>query len=265
MADAKGSALPGGGPLAGPEKIFGLVGGVNKSWLASQLATYITAMIVDSAPTTLDTLNELAAALGDDPNFAATTAAALAGKQPLDADLTAIAALATTSWGRALLTMASATALRAELKSPYILAQHGAASAALTGGTAALDFVTVTLPGGALGPNGSIEIETYWTCTENANTKTVSITLDGSVMQTFGLTTNGKAGALMRLANRNSASAQLISRNATTSPYGSSTVAHGTAAIDTSVDKVLTIRGQLANGADSLTLEGYIIKVFPGA
>lgn len=32
------------------------------------------ALIVDAAPSTLDTLNELAAALGDDPNFAATIA-----------------------------------------------------------------------------------------------------------------------------------------------------------------------------------------------
>lgn len=53
--------------------------------------------LVDSAPTTLDTLNELAAALNDDPNFATTVTNSIAGKQPLDADLTAIASLAGTS------------------------------------------------------------------------------------------------------------------------------------------------------------------------
>lgn len=53
------------------------------------------AALVDSSPGTLDTLNELAAALGDDPNFATTMTNALAGKQPLDATLTALAALAT--------------------------------------------------------------------------------------------------------------------------------------------------------------------------
>lgn len=37
----------------------------------------VVAALVDSAPSTLDTLNELAAALGDDPNFATTTATAL--------------------------------------------------------------------------------------------------------------------------------------------------------------------------------------------
>lgn len=56
-----------------------------------------TASLVDSAPATLDTLNELAAALGDDPNFATTVSTALGNKQPLDADLTAIAALTGTS------------------------------------------------------------------------------------------------------------------------------------------------------------------------
>jgi phage-related tail fiber protein len=48
------------------------------------------AALVGSSPAALDTLNELAAALGNDPNFAATVTNALAGKQPLDATLTAL-------------------------------------------------------------------------------------------------------------------------------------------------------------------------------
>lgn len=39
-------------------------------------------LLIDAAPATLNTLNELAAALGDDPNFAATMTTALAGKAP---------------------------------------------------------------------------------------------------------------------------------------------------------------------------------------
>ena len=46
------------------------------------------AALVASSPAALDTLNELAAALGDDPNFATTVTNALAGKQPLDSTLT---------------------------------------------------------------------------------------------------------------------------------------------------------------------------------
>jgi len=46
-------------------------------------ATNIVASITDSAPATLDTLNELAAALGDDPNFATTVTNNIATKAPL--------------------------------------------------------------------------------------------------------------------------------------------------------------------------------------
>ncbi|HAJ7146864.1 TPA: phage tail protein [Escherichia coli] len=46
------------------------------------------AAMVGSAPAALDTLNELAAALGNDPNFSTTVLNALADKQPLDNTLT---------------------------------------------------------------------------------------------------------------------------------------------------------------------------------
>ena len=46
-----------------------------KSYVATQVAN-----LVDSAPTTLDTLNELAAALGDDANFSTTVTNSLANK-----------------------------------------------------------------------------------------------------------------------------------------------------------------------------------------
>ncbi|MDM3140646.1 phage tail protein [Citrobacter sp. Cf120] len=48
------------------------------------------AALVASSPAALDTLNELAEALGNDPNFATTMTNALAGKQPLDDTLTSL-------------------------------------------------------------------------------------------------------------------------------------------------------------------------------
>ncbi|HFJ1626078.1 TPA: phage tail protein, partial [Salmonella enterica] len=48
------------------------------------------ARLVGSAPEALDTLKELADALGNDPNFATTVLNKLAGKQPLDDTLTAL-------------------------------------------------------------------------------------------------------------------------------------------------------------------------------
>ena len=92
------------------------------------------AELIGGAPSALDTLNELAAALGDDANYAATITAALAGKQPLGNKLTAIQALTLaadkllyatgassfgvtdlTSFARTLLAVADASAARAAL------------------------------------------------------------------------------------------------------------------------------------------------------
>jgi hypothetical protein len=71
------------------------------------------AILGAGVPSALDTLDELAAALGDDANFAATVTTSLSGKQPLDSDLTAIAALTTTTYGRAFLALADQAALMA--------------------------------------------------------------------------------------------------------------------------------------------------------
>ena len=58
-------------------------GVATQTWVNTQLAN-----LVDSAPATLDTLNELAAALGDDPNFATTISNQIAGKLDSTHDMT---------------------------------------------------------------------------------------------------------------------------------------------------------------------------------
>lgn len=69
------------------------------------------ANLISSAPTTLDTLNELAAALGDDPNFATTIATALANK----VDKVAGKQLSTEDFTNALLTKLNGIAAGANL------------------------------------------------------------------------------------------------------------------------------------------------------
>lgn len=54
------------------------LGAATKQYVDTELAA-----LVDSAPSTLDTLNELAAALGDDPSFATTVTNSIATKLPL--------------------------------------------------------------------------------------------------------------------------------------------------------------------------------------
>lgn len=55
----------------------------NTAFVAGAISTAITNLI-NASPTALDTLKELATALGNDPNFATTVTNALAGKAPLN-------------------------------------------------------------------------------------------------------------------------------------------------------------------------------------
>lgn len=76
-ANAANAALTGvpTAPTAAP--------GTNTNQIATMAALQAAiAALVQSSPAALDTLNELAAALGNDPNFATTMTAALAGKEP---------------------------------------------------------------------------------------------------------------------------------------------------------------------------------------
>ena len=74
VVDDKGRVLSG----TNPTTLSGY--GITDADTSAQVTTKINnavASLVDSSPTTLDTLNELAAALGDDPNFATSTATAI--------------------------------------------------------------------------------------------------------------------------------------------------------------------------------------------
>jgi len=75
-------------------------------------ATSAAAAVVDAAPTTLDTLNELAAALGDDPNFATTVTNSIATKMPIAGGTFTGAVTGTSLTLTGDLTVQSATSIR---------------------------------------------------------------------------------------------------------------------------------------------------------
>lgn len=72
----------------GGAAINDLVTATDSVWSSSKTNTEIStavASVVDSSPATLDTLNELAAALGDDASFSATMTTALGNRVRVDA------------------------------------------------------------------------------------------------------------------------------------------------------------------------------------
>ncbi|EHG7974553.1 phage tail protein [Salmonella enterica] len=122
--------------------------GTNSNQIASTAFVMAAiAALVDSSPDALNTLNELAAALGNDPNFATTMTNALAGKQPKDATLTALAELATSADKLPYFTGADRAALTA-------LTSVGRAILGKTSTQGVLDYLglgeTINLAAGAL-------------------------------------------------------------------------------------------------------------------
>ena len=119
---------------------------------ARAYADQVVAATVDAAPAALDTLNELAAALGDDANFASTVTASIAAKAD---DAATTAALATKA------TQSALDALSASMVSSVSPVFTGSVSAnnfaegvnALSGTSASIDpsngsLITHTLTGG---------------------------------------------------------------------------------------------------------------------
>jgi len=124
--------------------------------------TNIIAEITDSAPATLDTLNELAAALGDDPNFATTTTNSIALKAN-SADLSTVA----TSGDFDDLTNV-----------PVI---------SLAGSDLTFDGTTLDLSGvGAVGPQGNAGVDAPTISSASLSGDNLQLTLSNSTVLTAG-------------------------------------------------------------------------------
>lgn len=91
-------------------------GGTNTTQIATTAFVQAAVIaLINAAPGALDTLDELAAALGDDANFAATITAALAGKAATSHTHTALGISDSTAAGRGMLMAADAAAQTALL------------------------------------------------------------------------------------------------------------------------------------------------------
>lgn len=138
---------------------------------------------------------------------------------------------------------------------PYTLSASGVA-VPLTGGTGETALATIAIAAGTLGANGVLRISAYWSYTNNGNNKTFRVRLggiSGTAFSTSVTTTAISTRLQLEIWNRNSAAVQ-VATNAGGSPT--------TGTVNTAVAQDLVLSGQLANGGDTMTLEGYIIEAF---
>lgn len=140
------------------------------------------------------------------------------------------------------------------------LAQSGA-PVALTGSVAETVLATIAIPANMMGANGSLDVELLVGHTASADLKSIRVKLGGTTLYAVGGTTDPSLTAKVRIFNANATNVQKA--QAGFYGYGSTGAGIAAAAIDTTLDTTLTITGQLANAADTVTLLGYSVDLRP--
>lgn len=135
-----------------------------------------------------------------------------------------------------------------------------------TGDTNETTLATVTVPAGAMLANGMLRVRGLWTCTENANNKTIRVRFGGTggtVVQTLVMTSIEQVQLDSIIHNVNNVAVQKFYGG--TLSFSTSTASVGAAAINTANAADLVFRGLLATGTDTITLESYVVEVFSQA
>jgi hypothetical protein len=133
-----------------------------------------------------------------------------------------------------------------------------------TGTTAETTLATIAIPANALGANGILRVTTLFSNNNSGGTKDLRIKFNGTTFwqaqTTTTLTNRGQA----QIANRNATNSQVGGPNGT-GGWASASGAVVTSAHDTTGALNVTITGQLSNGADTMTLESYVVEILQGA
>jgi hypothetical protein len=143
----------------------------------------------------------------------------------------------------------------------YVLGAS-AVAASHTGDLIETTLATVTVPGGAMGPNGILRITTLWSYTSSANIKTMRVKLDGTNFLNVVPTTSSAAQLLTMIRNRNAQNSQIGYRAVDPTSVGTSSGALPTGVKDTSINKDVTFHALLADAGETITLEAYLVELF---
>ena len=152
------------------------------------------------------------------------------------------------------------------VRKPYELARSSA-SVSHTGDTSETALATISVPGYTMGETGMLRVTPFWSGNNGAGTKTIRVrfsSIAGTAYhsQALGATIQSALATTYILNTTSSAQIGGLAAASTTG-VGTSTAAAPTGANDTAADLTLVLSGQLADAADTVTLRGYVVEVFP--
>lgn len=147
-----------------------------------------------------------------------------------------------------------------------LLAKSGVQVPAPANNTNENTLATVTIPGGVIGPNGSLRIYAAFSYTGSTNIKVMRVRLGGQLLWGSGninTATQTNIRNQLLMTNRNSQSSQII--GGPNNPMGGNgTGAIITTNIDTSVSQALTFTATKNLGTEAAALEDYLVELIPG-
>lgn len=134
----------------------------------------------------------------------------------------------------------------------------------LTGTTNETALATISIPAGAMGTSRILRVTTIWTSTTAGSAKTCRVRFGGIAGTSYAAITLSSttitARSQIQIGNRGSASSQ-IGGSAVFAGFGTSTSANITSSVNTANAVDLVLSGTLVSGADTVTLESYLVEL----
>ncbi|RJQ38257.1 MAG: hypothetical protein C4555_05180 [Dehalococcoidia bacterium] len=137
-----------------------------------------------------------------------------------------------------------------------------------TGSTAETSLASITVPAGAMGPNGSIRITVLISANDGTDTRTYRLRMggmSGTIYRAISMGANLTLRDQCEITNRNSVASQIGFATGSGGGFGGSTAAAVTSTVNTNASFTIEITGELSNAADTITREYILVELFYGA
>lgn len=150
------------------------------------------------------------------------------------------------------------------VNSPEAFGLSGAAIAH-TGTTSETTLATVSIPAGAMGPNGFARVTSFWTYTNNANNKIPRVKFGGTTVTGPTLTTTNSYEDIVHVKNANNQAVQIFPSEIQNQVFIPLNAGASAGAVNTANAFDITFTAQLADAADTITLQYYLVEIIYGA